>query len=81
MNSTIQCIEDFTASLKRRQFLQNETKRHIPSCLEDHFFGVRRGVELVELRCYAAQEWGPLGFSSVLRTPQEHESLALEVCK
>ena len=39
-------IEDFTANLKRRQFLQNETEWHIPSCFEGHFLGIRRGVEL-----------------------------------
>jgi len=37
-------IEDFTASRKRRQFLQNETELHIPSCLEGHSW--TSGVEL-----------------------------------
>ena len=39
-------IEEFTASLKRRQFLQNQNEWHIPSCLEGHFLSIRRGVEL-----------------------------------
>ena len=39
-------IEDFTASPKRRQFQQKYTKWHIPSCIEGHFLGIRRVVEL-----------------------------------
>jgi len=39
-------IEDFTASLKRRQLLQNKTEWHIPTFLEGYFLGIRREVEL-----------------------------------